>query len=215
MLPNWGFVEENRRHCLLRDEKANYLLKWPKRLELVRDWGFRCRQGDSWLGRSGGRKRPKPSFRLALVSGQFFDSVASLPCSECILRLRLRPVQGTDGTALTTAPKSKTPSYRPAFYVWTGRELNPRHMDFQSIALPTELPVRKFTNLASPTGEAKFDEFSGSRRFLSGSEFPNLLIPTFVAIQTQPIILIFLRKIKNSRPHRSCSSYSSSGFHFF
>ena len=25
---------------------------------------------------------------------------------------------------------------------WTGRELNPRHMDFQSIALPTELPVQ-------------------------------------------------------------------------
>ena len=23
---------------------------------------------------------------------------------------------------------------------WSGRELNPRHMDFQSIALPTELP---------------------------------------------------------------------------
>jgi hypothetical protein len=27
---------------------------------------------------------------------------------------------------------------------WTGRELNPRHMDFQSIALPTELPVLQF-----------------------------------------------------------------------
>jgi hypothetical protein len=27
--------------------------------------------------------------------------------------------------------------------VWSGRDLNPRHMDFQSIALPTELPDRR------------------------------------------------------------------------
>jgi hypothetical protein len=29
--------------------------------------------------------------------------------------------------------------------------LNPRHMDFQSIALPTELPVQIFHNLTSAT----------------------------------------------------------------
>ena len=26
---------------------------------------------------------------------------------------------------------------------WAGRELNPRHRDFQSLALPTELPARE------------------------------------------------------------------------
>ncbi len=29
-----------------------------------------------------------------------------------------------------------------AFLEWTGGDLNPRHLDFQSSALPTELPVR-------------------------------------------------------------------------
>ena len=28
-----------------------------------------------------------------------------------------------------------------AFFEWTGGESNPRHQDFQSCALPTELPV--------------------------------------------------------------------------
>ena len=28
-------------------------------------------------------------------------------------------------------------------FAWTGRESNPRHKDFQSFALPTELPVQK------------------------------------------------------------------------
>ena len=43
-------------------------------------------------------------------------------------------------------------------------------MDFQSIALPTELPVRKFPNLTrwvEPT-EVKFVKFSGSRPFFGG-----------------------------------------------
>ena len=37
---------------------------------------------------------------------------------------------------------------------WTGTESNRRHMDFQSIALPSELPVRIFPDLAS-VGAAK------------------------------------------------------------
>jgi hypothetical protein len=38
--------------------------------------------------------------------------------------------------------------------VWSGRDLNPRHMDFQSIALPTELPDHDFNELAfiAPAG---------------------------------------------------------------
>jgi hypothetical protein len=40
--------------------------------------------------------------------------------------------------------------------LWTGTESNRRHKDFQSFALPTELPVRIFPNLGSPKGEAKF-----------------------------------------------------------
>src|SRR3989338_11709375 len=43
-------------------------------------------------------------------------------------------------------------------------------MDFQSIALPTELPVRKFPNLTrwvEPT-EVKFVKFSGSRPLFGG-----------------------------------------------
>ncbi len=55
-------------------------------------------------------------------------------------------------------------------FVWTGRELNPRHMDFQSIALPTELPVRISPNLASRVVAAKLSSLrnSGSRRFPGG-----------------------------------------------
>jgi hypothetical protein len=30
---------------------------------------------------------------------------------------------------------------------WAGAELNRRHTDFQSVALPTELPTRKIDNL--------------------------------------------------------------------
>ena len=32
-------------------------------------------------------------------------------------------------------------------YLWCGRELNPRHKDFQSFALPTELPHHHFLRL--------------------------------------------------------------------
>jgi hypothetical protein len=39
-------------------------------------------------------------------------------------------------------------------FSWTGTESNRRHMDFQSIALPAELPVRIFPDLASDS-EAK------------------------------------------------------------
>jgi hypothetical protein len=35
-------------------------------------------------------------------------------------------------------------------FLWCGRELNPRHIDFQSIALPTELPHRQKTDSANP-----------------------------------------------------------------
>ena len=42
--------------------------------------------------------------------------------------------------------------------LWTGTESNRRHMDFQSIALPSELPVRKLPNLSSPKSESKFEE---------------------------------------------------------
>jgi hypothetical protein len=34
------------------------------------------------------------------------------------------------------------------FLLWTGPELNRRHTAFQAVALPTELPVRKFLDLA-------------------------------------------------------------------
>jgi hypothetical protein len=47
---------------------------------------------------------------------------------------------------------------------WTGTESNRRHKDFQSFALPTELPVRIFPNLASPKGEAKFGKIQDPAR---------------------------------------------------
>jgi hypothetical protein len=47
---------------------------------------------------------------------------------------------------------------------WTGPELNWRHTAFQAVALPTELPVQKFLNLANEVepSEAKFMKFLGS-----------------------------------------------------
>ena len=36
---------------------------------------------------------------------------------------------------------------------WTGAESNRRHTAFQAVALPTELPVRKFPNLTSERSE--------------------------------------------------------------
>src|SRR5713101_356206 len=37
--------------------------------------------------------------------------------------------------------------------LWTGAESNCRHTAFQAVALPTELPVRKFRNLANERSE--------------------------------------------------------------
>lgn len=54
-------------------------------------------------------------------------------------------------------------------FVWSGRELNPRHMDFQSIALPTELPDhspvrRQVTNIrTSGILRHHFDVIAGRR----------------------------------------------------
>lgn len=53
---------------------------------------------------------------------------------------------------------------------WTGAESNRRHMDFQSIALPTELPVQIFHNLTSET-KLSYPKNSRSRLFKTGSEF--------------------------------------------
>ncbi len=38
---------------------------------------------------------------------------------------------------------------------WPGRESNPRHTDFQSVALPTELPGRLILILPALTGSGK------------------------------------------------------------
>jgi hypothetical protein len=51
-------------------------------------------------------------------------------------QLEQRTIESQDGLL-----NEKRRQFPDAFW-WTGRELNPRHMDFQSIALPTELPVR-------------------------------------------------------------------------
>jgi hypothetical protein len=42
-------------------------------------------------------------------------------------------------------------SWRRRRHEWTGTESNRRHKDFQSFALPTELPVRQFRHVASAT----------------------------------------------------------------
>ena len=38
---------------------------------------------------------------------------------------------------------------------WAGVDLNHRHTDFQSVALPTELPARKAANLAENSDIAR------------------------------------------------------------
>ena len=72
------------------------------------------------------------SAKAGLASGQPFDS------------LRLAAEKLAQGL-----PRKKKPSSRLAFSQWTGAESNRRHMDFQSIALPSELPVQRFRNLAN------------------------------------------------------------------
>ena len=46
---------------------------------------------------------------------------------------------------------------------WLGRELNPRHADFQSAALPTELPSRRAGNIGRAPALSKAELTPGAR----------------------------------------------------
>src|ERR1700686_4220870 len=52
--------------------------------------------------------------------------------------------EGSDNQLHTGGPYQPLPKCpeRTRIFWWPGRELNPRHADFQSAALPTELPGR-------------------------------------------------------------------------
>ncbi len=77
----------------------------------------------------------------------------------------------------------RSPCTARAYIKWTGPELNRRHLDFQSSALPTELPVRVY--LSSQTDQ--FSVSTGSRQAptvrpnpitpIVEAGFPGLLIP--------------------------------------
>jgi hypothetical protein len=65
------------------------------------------------------------------------ESVAGPPRSETLGS----PQSGT-GRCLAIAITSHLPAKNRSKYVWAGTESNCRHKDFQSFALPTELPAR-------------------------------------------------------------------------
>ena len=49
---------------------------------------------------------------------------------------------GLEPMTFCVSDKCSKPTELYPNMLWTGRELNPRHLDFQSSALPPELPVQ-------------------------------------------------------------------------
>src|ERR1035437_1033816 len=59
-----------------------------------------------------------------------------------MITINVSPAENIDVVFLERRQTNPQSAIRIPKFLWTGRELNPRHKDFQSFALPTELPVR-------------------------------------------------------------------------
>src|SRR5258708_11289082 len=97
----------------------------------------------SWTPSQGGWPivRP-PAHRIASIGGQEVDAFAD--SIQRVATIRLGAGTDTFDSKMRGGQIRKTSSFSHLFLEWCpGTESNCRHADFQSAALPTELPGRK------------------------------------------------------------------------